>query len=548
MVLMPASWRGAGRHSDLGDSWVVHDSDEDESSLEEDPSIAPEKPSRQAKRSQSTLASARSAQRRRSSRASSEPELIMPSIREGQVEGLWANTNRGSNTTISARKRLSKAASFISRDGLDSGRRFSRTSESQDSEKSASLQGENEGQTTDRILSLLGYSAEWLLDVIGGALKTLRKPISWVIALYLFFGFLVMLQNSLTRSVYSALSPVCRIPGISLLGLPICRTSLPSGSPDSPNAPVEFDQLMNVQDQFEEVLEVSAAGISLPLDMKRSETSIRDLRQIVRFSHLNSKQEMILELDGFIETARIASYDLQKFNSHVGRGVDNVLATARWTQRVLDDIAIKSANRGLLPAFFHDKFLAPFQPLKFTQNSLLNQYIEHTRIISDEINTLILEAQALLYVLQNLEDRIDVIHGVALRDNIHAQGQKDEILSQLWTLLGGNRAALGKFNSQLQLLRQVGEYRKIAWAHVSGTVIRLQAMGAELEELRERVGSAELLKDRKEIPLAVHVESIRLGVERLEMGREISRELEQNHLNRVLDRGGKDIEMRLVEG
>jgi hypothetical protein len=548
MVLMAASRRRAAKKSDLGDSWVVEDSDSDESSLDEEPSAVPAKLARrQPSMPQNLSTSAHSGQRRRSSRTSSsvpEPELIMPSIHEGQVEGSWISSNGHSRAIASPRKRNPKTAVSSSLKSSRFDRKFGRSSQAEDTQKFAGSEGEAEEHTRERVWSVAGHTADWFLDVFGGALKALRKPISLVIALYLFAGILVMVQNILTRSIYSALSPVCRIPGVSLLGLPICRSPLSQGYLDSPNAPVEFEQLMNVQGQFEEVLEASAAGVSLPLDMKRGETSIRDLRQIVRFSHLNSKQEMILELDGFIETARIASYDLQKFNSHIGRGVDNVLATARWTQRVLDDIATKS-NRGFVSGFFPDKFLAPFQPLKFTENTLLSQYIEHTRIVSDEIETLIAEAQALLYVLQNLEDRLDVVHGIALRDDIHAQGQKEEILSQLWTLLGGNRAALGKYNSQLKLLRQVGEYRKIAWAHVSGTIIRLQAMGAELEELRERVGGAEILK---EIPLAVHLESIRLGVERLEKGRESSRELEQNHLNRVLDRGGKDNEMRLVEG
>jgi hypothetical protein len=547
---MAASRRRSTGRSDLGDSWVVNDSDGDgnESTSDEEPPAAREN---DAGRHLSRSLNQPISQRRRSSRASSavpEPELVMPSIHEGQVEGSYISTHGRTQAFTTPRKRISKVASSYVREGSRSDRKSSRSSQTLDSPKFQSSKGEDKEDRGDKILSLLGYSVDWFFDVIGGALKALRKPISFVIALYLFSGLMIMMQNILTRSFYSALSPVCRIPGVSMLGFPPCRTPLPPGYQASPNAPIEFEQLMGVQGQFEEVLEASAAGISLPLDMKRGETSIRDLRQVVRFSSLNSKQEMILELDGFIETARIASYDLQKFNSHVGRGVDNVLATARWTQRVLDDIAIKDSHRGLLPLFIRDKFLAPFQPLKFTENTLLNQYIEHTRIVSDEIETLIAEAQALLYVLQNIEDRLDVIHGIALRDNIHAQGQKDEILSQLWTLLGGNRAALGKFNSQLQLLRQVGEYRKIAWAHVSGTIIRLQAMGAELEELRERVGSAELLKDRKEIPLSVHLESIRLGVERLERGREASRELEQSHLNRVLDRAGKNNEMRLVEG
>jgi regulator of replication initiation timing len=244
---------------------------------------------------------------------------------------------------------------------------------------------------------------------------------------------------------------------------------------------------------------------------------------------------MVLEFDGFIETARMASYDLQKFNSHVGRGVDIVLSTARWTQRLLDDMAHKQSSRGVIPGFIQDKILAPFKPVQFTEAMLLDQYIAHTRVVSEEIERLIEEAQALLLVLQNLEDRLDVIHAVAMHDNIAAQAEKDEILSHLWTLLGGNRAKLGKFNNQLGLLRQVGQYRKVAWAHVSATILKLQAMGAELEELRSRVSSAEVLKGHREIPLAVHVENIRLGVERLEEGRDRARKLEQGHVRRVLD-------------
>jgi hypothetical protein len=228
--------------------------------------------------------------------------------------------------------------------------------------------------------------------------------------------------------------------------------------------------------------------------------------------------------------------------------VDNVLATARWTQRVLDDIAVKQSSRGIVSAFINDKILAPFQPLQFAESKVLDQYIRHTRIVSQEIERLITEAQALLGVLQNLEDRLEVIHGITYRDNMHAQVSKDEILSQLWTLLGGNRAALGEYDKELSLLRQVSEYRKIAWAHVSGTILKLQAMGTELEGLRERVGSAKLLRQHADIPLAVHLESIRLGVERLEQGRKGARELEKKHLDSVLDRSNQ-VETRLmVEG
>ena len=394
---------------------------------------------------------------------------------------------------------------------------------------------------TDRVFHILVSTAEWLLDILGHTLNALKRPISWLVAIYVFVGIVMMGQNLLTSSIYTALSPICRIPGASLLGLPMCRYSSPNT--DHPtisagtSAPVEFDALMKSQSQFEDILSESAAGISLPLDMKRSETSIRDLRHVVRYSQLASRNEMVLEFDGFVETARMASYDLQKFNSHVGRGVDIVLSTAHWTQRVLDDMSYKQASRGLLPRMIQDNIFAPFQPIQFTEAMLLDQYIAHTQIVSGEIERLIGEAQALLLVLQNLEDRLDVIHSIATHDNVAAQAGKDEILTHLWTTLGGNRAQLGKLDKQLNLLSQVGQYRKVAWAHVSGTILRLQAMGAELEELRTRVSSAEVLRDHKEIPLAVHIENIRLGVERLEEGRDKARKLERDHTRRVLDGG-----------
>ena len=155
-------------------------------------------------------------------------------------------------------------------------------------------------------------------------------------------------------------------------------------------------------------------------------------------------------------------------------------ATARWTKRILASIDERDRSRGAIASFVNDRLLAPFQPIKFTEGALLDQYIQHTRVVEEEINRLVLEAQALLLILQNLEDRLDVIHGIAVRDNLHALGSRAEVLSQLWTILGGNRSKLGKFDSQLRLLRQVNTYRQNAIAHVGGTLVRLQAMGAEL--------------------------------------------------------------------
>lgn len=173
---------------------------------------------------------------------------------------------------------------------------------------------------------------------------------------------------------------------------------------------------------------------------------------------------------------------------------------------------------------------------------MLDQYIQHTHIVEEEIKRLISEAQALLMVLNNLEGRLDIIHGIATRDGMHAKAVKEDILCELWTLLGGNRGKLSKMDDQLGLLKHVKIYRQTAWAHVSGTILRLQAIGAGLEDLRERVAAPELLRDRIHIPLSVHIENIERGVERLEAGRLKARQLEERQVKQVL---GKQEELLL---
>ena len=60
------------------------------------------------------------------------------------------------------------------------------------------------------------------------------------------------------------------------------------------------------------------------------------------------------------------------------------------------------------------------------QNSFTAEHVPELGIAdlessTDEINRLVEEAQALLSVLLNLEDRLDLIHDIAVRDDLKAQ-------------------------------------------------------------------------------------------------------------------------------
>ncbi|KAH8899387.1 hypothetical protein GQ53DRAFT_741511 [Thozetella sp. PMI_491] len=384
----------------------------------------------------------------------------------------------------------------------------------------------------------------WFFGLIGLTFSYAQKPLAVALAIYLTFGGLIVARNMATRTIYESLSPICRLPGASLvttsLGIPICPIDPIEDTAGGPRgSSLEFDGLMDIQDQFEQVLEKSAQGVSLPMEMKRSEQSIRDLRTIVRYSTLQSKEELVLEFEGFIETARTASNDLQKFNTHVGSAVDSVISINRWTSRYLDTLSDSAQeSAGWLGAWTGWVF-APFQPTQFSERLLLDKYVEHTALVSDRIGDLILEAQAVLRVFGKAEDHLGIIYDFVTRTQKSVQGRKDEILWTIWTLVGANRQRLHNLNDQLALLREVNTQRTDAVRQVSELIVELEKIQAGLGDLRDRVAEPELARGRAHVPLSVHIETINRGVERLDLARSRIRAVENDRIREVLARGGK---------
>jgi len=214
---------------------------------------------------------------------------------------------------------------------------------------------------------------------------------------------------------------------------------------------------------------------------------------------------------------------LTKFNGQIGHAVDNVLAMSRYTLRVLDSFQIEQESRGMISQFF-DGVLAPFQPIKFTEDLLFDQFIEYTKMIEDEIAKLLVEAEDLQMQLNLMESSTDTIGGIAYRDQKHANAKRDEIYSWLWTRVGGNRSKIGKINDELDFLQKITFDRKSASIHVSTTILRLLDTKSQLENLRTRLALPDLIRESR--PLSVHIETILAGAERLEDKRQHARDRE----------------------
>ncbi|KAG6074170.1 hypothetical protein E4U16_004185 [Claviceps sp. LM84 group G4] len=380
----------------------------------------------------------------------------------------------------------------------------------------------------------------WAGEIILIALQFAKYPLGMLLAAYLVFGGAIIVQNMATRSVYSALSPVCRLPGLSLLNLPFCppkNTVLFGDSPSTSTSgeghgrSVEFEDLMGVQAKFEQVLEHSAEGVSLPLEMKRSELAVRDLRSLVRHSDVQARHELVLEFDGYIDTARRSSSELQKFNSHVGSAVDAVISINRWTSRYIDSLSPDSAlgaggaaGSSVLVEWTQWMF-SPFQPADqhvFSERIILDKYIEHTSLVSQRISSLILEAQAVLRLLTKAEDHLGLIYDITSRTSASVSSRRGEILWSIWTLVGANSGRLQSLSQQLTLLQQVDAQRSTAVKQVSALILELESIQAGLGDLRDRVTEPQFSgtgASSAYIPLSVHIETIDRGVDRLQAAR-----------------------------
>ncbi|KAK5702719.1 hypothetical protein LTR97_003665 [Elasticomyces elasticus] len=551
--------RGQGTRVDLSESWDDVDDDyedsdeiyskEDERAEMRDSYRSDTTPRRQNMRSSRTADPANKAEdinRRRSARLSVEPELRLPRSADGGRASGREATMRASTPHFRLKERsMTSDAGKLNGNGngmrastphfrlsqrsmtSDAGRFGSRLKDDKVDEEDDGDEGSMLWQKIAR--PLLGYA----VDVAGIALQNLKPLLGYALLLYILGGALVFGVGFLTNTVNNALTPLCRIPGASFLHLPFC----PSTTTAELQGPAEFDKLVQAQNQFEDVLASTQVGANLPMDMKRSEASIRDLKHVVQYSSLPSRNELVFEFTGFIETARQASQDLSRFNSRIGRAVDQILSTNRWTLSVIDGVSAEQANRGAIGRWVGANLnvWAPFQPVSLSRDVVLDQYLRHTSAVEEQIFTLITEAQALLNILDNLDGRLDVIASISTRDGLKVAGNKEELFAYLWTKLGGNRSSVSKLENQLTLLKEVTAYKRLAWAHVTTTIVKLQGIQATLEDLRERVAGPEVLGER--VPLEVHIESINLGIERLERQRDEGRKAEMEGYGRIMGRG-----------
>lgn len=158
------------------------------------------------------------------------------------------------------------------------------------------------------------YTFEYLFDVFKTSLRLLRKPLSFLLFIYL-LAYLLTLASSAFRTIFA---PICWIPGVS-------RTPLCYSPPELPKVPkwADYPKLAEMESStFEQLLDATVGNSALSLEIKKSEMATQDLIALVKVSDYNGKDMLANKLEGFVESAKKTGRGLQRFSARVSGAVD----------------------------------------------------------------------------------------------------------------------------------------------------------------------------------------------------------------------------------
>ncbi|KAF7361325.1 hypothetical protein MSAN_01165100 [Mycena sanguinolenta] len=356
---------------------------------------------------------------------------------------------------------------------------------------------------TEHIWSGGLFVVMYILDVLKMAIQLLRRPLSFLVFLWMF----AFVLHRISHTLKAAFSPLCYIPGISNSAL-----CLPDGygpASDRSSKWADYPTLVDVQSAtLDQLLDESTSGSVLALKIKKAEMATTDLVTLVRVSDLKSRDMLGDALRQFVDDARVAGRALNKLNAKVAGAVDGIMAVNDYALKTIEAAQTQSP-----PSILGQ--LVPWTS-KPKPNLVLSTFEDSMNYLSFAIQGLVLEFELNLRNLDKLEEQLSVLHELVSREDISVSSAKSELLGELWT----------------KLLKGLTEYRKQALVHVVSALQTLTQMSEDIENLRERVAAPELAGSR--IPVEVHIRSIQNGLDRVKESRMKAKVRESEALKRII--------------
>ncbi|CAE6382058.1 unnamed protein product [Rhizoctonia solani] len=311
----------------------------------------------------------------------------------------------------------------------------------------------------------------------------------------------VVLPNAIFESYPTAL---CNLPILS--GYPCCAGQ------DTHIITPDFVALAGLQSRLQHVMEHTTGSSKVAVDIKDSEMALRDLGTLVRQSTIASKEALGRDIKLFVDEAKLASGSLQRFGSHVWGAVDR---TVSLNERTLVMLEAASTGRGDVTA---------------QRKGLELLWLQSIELMGKNLRRLIHEAQDNIGSLERLTERLNIIQDMVSTERGEIN-EKEHMLRQQWfrELFGMNEGERYSNGVSLRVLQTVQDNREHALHHVADTLLKLNQMSNDLDDLRERVATPLIVGDSSNTPIEDHIASMRVGTKQLENGQIRMREIEDEY-------------------
>lgn len=168
-------------------------------------------------------------------------------------------------------------------------------------------------QIIDTAVTGAVFTGHYVLDIFATGMNLMRKPLGFLV----FVALLSVCMGYIAFYVQKALMPFCFLPFVNRSTM--CAVLLPPPM-DAANP---WEKLIQVQTKtFDELLDETAGGSSLSLEVKKAEMATADLVTLVRHSDFKTRDMLAASLKGFVDDARKTGRGLQKMSAKVAGAVD----------------------------------------------------------------------------------------------------------------------------------------------------------------------------------------------------------------------------------
>ncbi|CAE6447078.1 unnamed protein product [Rhizoctonia solani] len=183
---------------------------------------------------------------------------------------------------------------------------------------------------------------------------------------------------------------------------------------DRPVVTADFITLVHLQSRLGQVMEDTAQSSKAAVDIKDSEMTLRNLHTRITHSALSNKDTLGRNLQSYVEGAKAASDNLQRFGSRVWGAVDGVVSLNEHILLMLENT---STEWGLATAH---------------QRGLESIWLQGIEFLDQTLRKLIHEAQDNVGALQRLEEMLNNIDVMlsAEKHGIDEQRRKVSYVSQ----------------------------------------------------------------------------------------------------------------------